>query len=139
MSAASVVPAAPKGAAPTLGEVLGLACDLCLTEGRLVLVGSLGEEGRWRSFRVCLSCRSSWEVRPDGVEVLVREERARYVAESCPEVYASPPAELLAQVRGLFPEGVWLCVQWWCPPVLEVSVWQVSGKYRWVTLEVLPA
>ena len=123
-----------------MGEVLGLACDLCLTEGRLVLVGSLGEEGRWRSFRVCLSCRSCWEVRPDGVEVLVREERARYVAEPCEVEYCtSPPAELLAQVRGLFPEGLWLCVQWWSPPVLEVSVWQVSGKYRWVTLEVLPA
>lgn len=93
MSAASVVPAAPKGAAS--GSTLG--------------------------------------------EVLVREERAKYLAESCQEVYASPPAELLALVRGLFPEGVWLSVQWWCPPVLEVSVWQVSGKYRWVTLEVLPA
>lgn len=140
MSPAAVVPAAPKGAAPTLGSVLGMACELCFTEDRLVLLGALDPSGQWRSFRVCLCCRASWEVRSDGVEVLVREERApyQYVAEPC-EVYTSPPSELLAQVRGLLPEGVWLSVQWWSPPVLEVSVWQVSGQCRWVTLEVLPA
>nr|WP_309692897.1 hypothetical protein [Armatimonas sp.] len=130
--------AAPKGAAPTLGKLLGVACDLCGTEDQLVLAGTLCTDGQWRTFRVCLACRAAWEICPGGLEVLVHEERAEYVLEPCPEPYVSrPPREVLDSLIRSHP-GVWaVSVLWWSPPRLEVLLLSVTGQNRVFRGEVI--
>lgn len=130
--------AAPKGAAPTLGKLLGTACDLCGTADQLILAGTLCSDDQWRTFRVCLACRAAWELRPGGLEVLVHEDRAEYVLEPCPEVYQPrPPREVLQELMHSHP-GVWaVSVLWWAPPRLEVLLLSVSGENRVFRGEVI--
>ena len=130
--------AALKGAAPTLGKLLGMACDLWGTEDQLVLAGTLCADGLWRTFRVCLACRAAWEIRPGGLEVLVHEDRAEYVLEPCPEAYAPrPPREVLQELMRSNP-GVWaVSVLWWSPPRLEVLLLSVTGQNRVFRGEVI--
>ncbi len=100
--------AAPKGAAPTLGKLLGVAC------------------------------RVAWELRPGGLEVLVHEDRAEYVLEPCSEVYQPrPPREVLQELMRSNP-GVWaVSVLWWSPPRLEVLLLSVTGQNRVFRGEVI--
>jgi hypothetical protein len=130
--------AAPKGAAPTLGKLLGVACGLCGTEDQLILAGTLCADGLWRTFRVCLACRADWELRPGGLEVLVYEDRAEYVLEPCPEPYVSrPPREVLQELMRSHP-GVWaVSVLWWAPPRLEVLLLSVTSQNRVFRGEVI--
>ena len=130
--------AAPKGAAPTLGKLLGVACDLCGTEDQLILAGTLCADDQWRTFRVCLACRTAWELRPGGLEVLVHEDRAEYVLEPCLEPYVSrPPREVLQELMRSNP-GVWaVSVLWWSPPRLEVLLLSVTGQNRVFRGEVI--
>jgi hypothetical protein len=130
--------AALKGAAPTLGKLLGVACDLCGTEDQLVLAGTLCADGQWRTFRVCLACRAAWELWPGGLEVLVHEDRAEYVLEPCVEVYQPrPPREVLQELMRSHP-GVWaVSVLWWAPPRLEVLLLSVTGQNRVFRGEVI--